>query len=80
MCGRRDCIVGVIIRQSKCPMCRRHPLKRNDLTEGKAFFPPEPPSEMDMASLFMAESKLEVLLREARPTPALSCSGCLGLL
>lgn len=75
-CGRRDCIVGVIIRKGPCPMCRRQ-LKRSDLTEGKALNPPELPPEAAMASLFMAESKLEVLLREARPPVPPSCPGAL---
>ena len=55
-----------IIRKIPCPMCRRQ-LKRSDLTEGKSLNPPELPAEAAAVSLFMAESKLEVLLREARP-------------
>ena len=62
--------MGVIIRQLRCPMCRRHPLKRNDLTEGKPVHPPEPLPEAGTAVLFMAESKIQALLREARPPPA----------
>ena len=61
--------MAVIIRKGPCPMCR-HPLKRSDLTEGKSLNPPELPPEAAAVSLFMAESKLEVLLREARPASA----------
>ena len=67
-----------IIRKIPCPMCRRQ-LKRSDLTEGKSLNPPELPPEAAMANLFMAESKLEVLLREARPRVAPICPGALRL-
>ena len=68
--------MAVIILKGPCPICR-HPLKRSDLTEGKPLNPPELLAEAAMASLFMAESKLEVLLREARPAVAPSCPGAL---
>ena len=60
-------------------MCRRQ-LKRSDLTEGKSLNPPELQPEAAMANLFMAESKLEVLLREARPAVAPSRFQRLGLI
>ncbi|KAK9827580.1 hypothetical protein WJX81_000554 [Elliptochloris bilobata] len=61
-----DCILGVISRQAKCPLCRRAPLRRTDLTEGTPFNPPEPVPEsaVDRAGIFMADSKLDVLMRQ----------------
>ena len=68
--SRRDCILAELMQRSRCPMCRAE-LQRGRLKEGMPATPPQAPPGADGApATFVSESKLNVLLREARPPPA----------